>query len=102
MAEVKEKEAVDSLLRLLGKFLKVSGRKREELARDIDDFTSFELMEYNEGYERFSEELKEIMDSLLFFHRWKGSGVKYGKELFIGTRDVREMVKRLKKIRAGL
>lgn len=99
MAKIKEEDAVASLLKLLNKFLKVKGKAREDLAKDIDDFASFDLLEYNDGYEKFSEELKEIMDSLFLMHKWQGSGIYYGKELFFGTRDMKSLVQRLKKIK---
>lgn len=102
MGKVKEKEAVDELLRLLGKFLKVEGGKRELTAGDIDDFVNWDLLEYNDGYGEFSEELKSIMDSLFLMQKWKGSGVYYGKELGFGLDDVKKLVERLKKLRTVL
>lgn len=102
MSKIKEKEAVDSLLEMLGKFLKIKGKKREEMAKDIDDFASWDLMEYNSAYEGFSEDFKEAMDPLLLFHKWKGRGICYGKELFFGMNDTKELVKRLRELREEL
>ncbi|MBL7160771.1 MAG: hypothetical protein ISS93_02900 [Candidatus Aenigmarchaeota archaeon] len=102
MPKVKEKDAVDSLIKILSKFLNSTGERQEDLAKDIEDFASFDLMEYNDRYEDFSEEMKHIMDSLFIFHKWKGRGIYYGKELFFGTKDTRDLVERLKKLKRVL
>ena len=102
MGKIKEKKAVDSLIERLDRFLRAKGKERETLAKNIDEFASFDLMEYNEEFEEFSEELKDIMDSMFFLHKWKGEGVYYGRERFIGTDDIKELVKRLKELRKEL
>ena len=102
MGKIGEREAVDSLLRMLGKFLKSSGKGREGLAKDLDDFATWDLLEYNDGYEEFSEGLKEAMDPLFLFHKWKGNGIRYGKELFFGLRETKQVVERLKKLKREL
>lgn len=102
MGKVKEREAVDSLLTMLGKFLKTSGKEREDLAKDIDDIASFDLMEYNAAYEGFSEDFKELLDSLFLMHKWKGRGIYYGKELFFGVKDIKSLVKSLKNLKSEM
>ena len=99
MVKVKDQEAIQGLLKLLQRFLKTTGKKREELARKIDDYASWDLMDDNSQYERYHEDLKAVIDSLFIMHKWKGRGVTYGTTLFFGTKQVKDLIGQLKKMR---
>lgn len=99
MGKIKEKDAAESLIKMLSSFLKLSGEKKLDKAREIDDFTAFDLMEYNKKFENFSDEMKDIIEKLLFMHEWKGSGVYYGKECYLNNTKIKDFIKRLKKLK---
>lgn len=101
MEKIKEREAVEILLKELQRFLRAGGKAREQIAAEIDDLVSYDLMENNKEYEHFSEALKDMIDHLLFMHKWQGRGVYYGKELFFGIKDVNAIVARLKGMKRG-
>ena len=97
MGRIKEKKAAEELVKRLQTFLKKRGKAREDMAKDIDDFVSFELLKYNKEYEDYPEDLKEVMDYLLVFGKWKGKGTYFMDE-FIGEKEVRKIVQNLRKM----
>jgi hypothetical protein len=99
MPKVKEKKAVEVLTTMLHRMMRSDGKRREDVAKDIDDYASFDLLEYNSHYDKFSDDLKEVMDRCFMLHLWKNDGVYIGKERILGPKDVKEMVERLKKLR---
>ncbi len=97
MGKVSEEEASKELAKRLRKFLRLKGKEREDFAKEMEDFVSFDLMEYNSGFEDFSDGMKHSIERLLNIGKWKGDGIRYGKELAFGAKDVREIIEGLGK-----